>query len=80
MWVEILRIQLQIKVRKNLQKLCVRRVRRTMWTGTRSLWKGEDTGTQMTPGNFTSMSVGGQSTTAKPKTNHFGKERIQGPG
>ena len=57
MWIEILRIQIQIKVRKKLQKLCVRRARRTMWTGTRSLWKGEDTGTQMTPGDYNNRHI-----------------------
>ena len=35
----------------------VRRARHTMLTGTRSLWKGEDTGTQTTPGNIHSCSM-----------------------
>ena len=49
MWIEILRIQ--IENTKQNKKLIFRRARHTMWTGTRSLWKEEDTGTQMTPGD-----------------------------
>ena len=57
MWIEILRIQ--IENTKQNKKLIFRRARHTMWTGTRSLWKEEDTGTQMTPGDYINVKTKG---------------------